>query len=187
MTTELEEWLAALPPALYIDVRQTGPDNLKGDPLPAVIQLHMQYYAVMILLHRPFVGEASSPSALNDTSWDACHMCTRSASAISFLLRIFRRRISWRYVHLQSVHNTTIAGVVHAYDACMFPGERGTQAQEGLNVCVQALGEMSQSFQSSMRGYEVLAAVRREWQARRWLHAGSKRPRGLELPRLRKQ
>jgi hypothetical protein len=180
MSTELEEWYATLPPALQIDVTSHAtPDKQKDEPLPVIVQLHMQYHAVMILLHRPFVTDVSSPSALSEVTLDACQMCTRSAVAISRLLRIFRRRQSWRYVHLQSVHNTTIAGVVHAYDTCMFPGERGRQAQEGLSVCVQALGEMAQSFKSSMRGYEVIAAVRREWQARRWKQAGSKRPRGM--------
>ncbi|KAI1622637.1 hypothetical protein EDD37DRAFT_611051 [Exophiala viscosa] len=180
MSAELEDWYATLPPALQVDTTSDSiPDKQKEDPMPVVIQLHIQYHAVIILLHRPFVSDMASPRAQSEATLDACQTCTRSAVAITRLLRIFRRRQSWRYVHLQSVHNTTIAGVVHAYDTCMFPGERGRQAQEGLSICVQALGEMAQSFKSAMRGYEVISAVRREWQMRRWKQAGEKRPRGM--------
>ena len=143
-----------------------------------VIQLHIQYHAAVILLHRPFVSEPTSPSAFRDQPLNASQICSHSASEISRLLIMFRSRFSWRYVHLQAVHNATIAGVVHAYDACIFPGERGKRAQEDLNVCIQALGEMAQSFKSSTRGYEVIAAVRREWQNQRFLQAGSKRSLG---------
>lgn len=178
MTRELQQWKASLPPALDIDTSRPSLNKERDNYLPMVIQLHMQYHATVILLHRPFVSECVSPSAIIDQPLNASQMCSVSASAISYLLIMFRRRFSWRYVHLQAVHNATIAGVVHAYDACIFPGERGKRAQEDLNVCIQALGEMAQSFKSSTRGYEVIAAVRREWQMRKFSHAGSKRSGG---------
>lgn len=179
MSKELDGWKATLPPSLQIDLSAAKKGEGQPKPSVVVIQLHMQYHGIMILLNRPFVGDVASRENMNDMNLDACRVCSRSAAAISELLRMFRRQLSWRYVHLQSVHNTTIAGVIHVYDSITFPGERGKQAQEGLNVCVQALAEMGQSFQSSMRGYEVIAAIRRESQAKRWLQTGAKRARGL--------
>jgi hypothetical protein len=178
MAQELQQWSRMLPPVLQIDTSQPRSGDQEKEHFPMVIQLHMQYHAAVVLLHRPFVGGVNSPNTQNYLPLSASQMCSQSATEISRLLIMFRRRYSWRYVHLQAVHNATIAGVVHAYDACVFPGERGKLAQENLNVCVQALGEMAQSFKSSTRGYEVIAAVRREWHDQKFAHAGNKRSRG---------
>lgn len=175
MSKELEEWQATLPVALKIDLSSAKAQRGQNEPLPAVIQLHMQYHAIRILLNRPFVGDITNQGVMSNMSLEARHACSTSATAISDLLRIFRRQLSWRYMHLKSVHNTTVAGLMHVYDSCTYSGLRGKQAQEGLNICVQALAEMSQTFKSSMRGYEVIAAIRRESQTKRAFQPGPKR------------
>ena len=179
MTKELEQWKASLPPDLFIDTSANGQAEREQVYPPMIIQCNMQYHAAMVLLHRPFVSEVLSPTNMDYRTLGSSQICTQEATAISLLLVIFRRNFSWRYAHLQAVHNATIAGVVHAYDACIFPGERGRRAQDELRVCIQALGEMSLSFKSSTRGIEIIGAVRREWQNRKFLQAGVKRTRGL--------
>lgn len=182
MTKELEEYKACLPPEFFIDTTAKPLRNALHAPM--VIQCNMQYHAAIILLHRPFVAEVQSPSSLDKATQESSQICTQAAKAISHLLVTFRGNYSWRFVHLQAVHNATIAGVVHAYDSCVAPGLRGMQALEEMQVCIQALGEMGLSFRSSIRGIEIIGAVRREWQRRSMYTAGIKRARlSMSQPR----
>ena len=132
----------------------------------------MVYHQTMIFLYRPFVSES------NDVALRASQTCSNSAREICRLLDLYRRHYSLRYINVHAVAMTMTAGVVHAYDCCVFSGSRGKVAEQNLLDCIKALGEMAQSFNSAVRGIEVITSLRRMWQTQNFLKTGAKRHRG---------
>ncbi|KAK5000897.1 hypothetical protein LTR66_000314 [Elasticomyces elasticus] len=51
-------------------------------------------------------------------------------------------------------------------------------AEQNLLDCINALGEIGQSFNSAIRGIEVITARRRIWRTQNFAQAGAKRHRG---------
>lgn len=132
----------------------------------------MTYHQILIYLYRPFVSED------NEATLNARENCTGSAGQICRLLNIYRRYYALRYFNIQAVAITMVAGVVHAHDCCVYSGSKGKLAQDNLLTCIQALGEMGQCFNSSIRGLEVITTLRRVWQNKMFVQKGPKRQRG---------
>lgn len=164
MSKELEQWRATLPAALQISADQV--------PLPMTYQLHMVYHQTMIFLYRPFISEA------NETASLAVETCSSSAREICRLLGLYRRHYSLSRINVHAVALTMTAGIVHAYDSCVFSGSRGKIAEQNLLDCINALSEMGQSFNSAVRGIEVITSRRRIWRTQNFVQAGVKRHRG---------
>lgn len=131
----------------------------------------MVYHQIRILLHRPFVSEAS------ETGLRAGEECTSSAEAISRLIQVFGRHYTFQYIHIQAVATVMTAAVVHAHDSCTYSGQRGRRAKDNLVTCTQALAGMGQLFHSSIRGLEVINSLRRMWQTQKFRDCGPKRHR----------
>jgi len=126
----------------------------------------------MIFLYRPFISES------DDDALQASQICSNSAREICRLLGLYRRHYSLSRINLHAVAVTMTAGIVHAYDCCVFSGSRGKMAEQNLLDCIKALGEMAQSFNSAVRGIEVITSRRRVWQTQNFLQTGAKRHRG---------
>jgi hypothetical protein len=127
----------------------------------------MQYHEAMILLHRPFITKIrSSPGSPTPTpgTLDAASACTHSASEISRLLVLYRRQWGLQQINIQAVHVVMTAGIIHAHDCCVYSGTLARTARDGLHVCLQALGEMGQTFHSGNRGLQVVMSLLRDWQ-----------------------
>jgi len=131
----------------------------------------MLYHQILIFLNRPFV------SSDKDLTMGAGQACTNSARDICRMLRLYRRLYTLRYINVQAVATTMIAGVVHVHDCCTYSGTKGKLAQDNLLICIQALGEMGQCFNSSIRGLEVITTLRRAWQIQKFRETGPKRHR----------
>ncbi len=129
----------------------------------------MLYHQILIILHRPFVGNEP------DSALRAGEICTDSASTICRLLQMFKANYGLRYINVQAVATTVTAGVVHAYDSCIYSGSKGKAAQANFVICIQALAEIGQSFKSSIHGLEIITSLRRAWQHQMFKEVGSKR------------
>jgi len=160
---ELRQWREGLPASL--DANEDWRSSGKKTYLPMVLQLHMQYHETVILLHRPFIAEARSLSSFPAAGLDASQSCTHSASEISRILLIYRRQWGLKHINLQAVHIVIMAGIIHAHDCCLYSGPQGRSARDMLHICLQALGEMGQTFQSANRGMEVVMALLHDWQS----------------------
>jgi len=132
----------------------------------------MAYHQTMIFLHRPFISESDEVALV------ASQTCSNSAREICRLLGLYRRHYSLNRINIHAVAVTMTAGIVHAYDCCVFSGTRGKIAEQNLLECINALGEMGQSFNSAVRGIEVITSRRRMWRAQNFVQAGAKRHRG---------
>ena len=62
------------------------------------------------------------------------------------------------------VQNVFTAGLMHVYHGCFFTGSEGKEAQGHLLTCMQALGEMGQTFRSASRALEIITSLRHDWQ-----------------------
>ncbi|EXJ83039.1 hypothetical protein A1O3_06856 [Capronia epimyces CBS 606.96] len=177
MTSDLQQWRESLPPTMQVDGCETQDELQPRIYLPSVLQLHMQYYHVLVLLHRPFISGTRSFDPA-----DHGEICRNSASAICSLLVKFRRQCSLRYVHLTIVHIVVTAGLIHAYDSCMLSGPNQKQSQDHLLTCVHGLSEMSQTYKSATRGMELVTTFRRDLESRKPSRKDPKRPWATEYP-----
>jgi hypothetical protein len=132
----------------------------------------MIYHQTMIFLYRPFISES------DDVALPASQTCSNSAREICRLLGLYRRHYALSRINMHAVAVTMTAGIVHAYDSCVFSGNRGKIAEQNLLECINALGEMGQSFNSAVRGIEVITSRRRMWRAQNFVQIGTKRHRG---------
>lgn len=132
----------------------------------------MQYHEALILLNRPFISQVGSSSPTSSSSISApssphsvaAAQCTASASAITRLLVLYRRQWGLQQINIQAVHVVMTAGIQHAHDCCVLAGSAARSARDGLHICLQALGDMGQTFQSGNRGLQVVSSLSRDWQ-----------------------
>jgi len=160
---ELREWRESLPVSAQVDTKKDWHSSGKNY-LPMVLQLHMQYHEAMILLHRPFIAESRVLHFPSADGLNATQTCTHSASEISRLLLIYRGQWGLQHINFHAVHVVMTAGIIHAYDCCLHSGPQGRSARDMLHLCLQALGDMGQTFQSGNRGMEVVMALLHDWQ-----------------------
>lgn len=129
----------------------------------------LQYEEVRILLYRPFLGSDTvegferEQSGLNGSV--ARHECFEAASSVCALLASCRRQYGLKRVHVQMVHVTLTAALILAYRCCTLGGRDARTAQELLLICMQALGEMGQTYRSASRALEVVTTLRNEWRS----------------------
>ncbi|EXJ74645.1 uncharacterized protein A1O5_01338 [Cladophialophora psammophila CBS 110553] len=175
ITLSLQDWLGALPAALRIEASEI--ETISRSTYPSeVIELNLQYHEAIILFHRQFFSTAGpadkgSPQTIDDRdeSGNARQKCIEAASCICRLLVLYRQQYGLRYINVQAIHIVLTAGQIHIQHGASYI--RGSQtrsegyrkSQEMLNLCIQALGEMAQTFPSSMRAIEMLTALRQRW------------------------
>lgn len=158
MRVDLTDWYYALPESLRIDF-----SSFSALYVPHVIQLHMQYHTLMILVNRPFF--AASTTSMPDVAFSdpmvGRSACTDSARSISKLLQIYRRLYGLRRINIQAVHLIFTASLIHVLNACenTEPSLRNS-AWKDLEVCQQALAEMGQGFQSATRALDVVHGIK---------------------------
>jgi hypothetical protein len=141
----------------------------------------MQYHEVVILLHRSFLslaGNDATSLAGQSTAPSALQACTESATEVCRLIRVFRLQFGIARLQVYSIHVLLIAGLIHAYNSCHLDGSKAREAREMAGVCIDALGELAVTFNSSKRALEILVCIRRDWYNE--LAPNRKRKRSLE-------
>ncbi|KAH8817158.1 fungal-specific transcription factor domain-containing protein [Xylogone sp. PMI_703] len=167
---DFQEWLISLPPALHIDCSP----NSTAIPLPAVIELHLIFQECVILLHRPLITAADASAASPASEYQAGDVvtgssfrkCVKAAQQVCRLLVLFRKRYGLRRPHHQMVHVAMTAGLIHIFQLCIFPttSRENKDAQADFLTCIQALGEMGQTYKSASRALDVVTSLRQSWQ-----------------------
>lgn len=163
--TELARWKESLPSALQVKKVAIG----LGVHLPVVYELHLQHEETMILLCRPFLGlseyEGENPPGAMSPEVSR-QRCFAAASSICAFLSAYRRQYGLKRMHFHMVHIISTAALIHVYYTCIIGGPEGKSAQDMLLVCMQALGEMGQTYRSASRALEVISQVRNDWRSR---------------------
>ncbi|CAN9205833.1 unnamed protein product [Alternaria alternata] len=160
MRAELAQWHKDLPESLKVDLA-----SVSSFYVPHVLQLHMQYHTVMIIANRPFftATTANLPDVAFSDPMVGPPTCTDSARAIAKLLQIYRRLYSFRRINIQAVHLVFTASLIHVLNACeaAAPSLRNS-AWKDLEVCQQALCDLSEGYHSATRAREVVTGIQNE-------------------------
>ncbi|KAF2105284.1 fungal-specific transcription factor domain-containing protein [Lophiotrema nucula] len=160
MRSELRQWLSDLPEKLHVDLK-----SVSAFYTPHVLQLHMQCHCVMILVNRPFFSAsiATQPDVAFADPMVGRPACTESARTVSKLLQIYRRLFGLRRIKIQAVHLVFTASLIHVLNACQAtePSLKNSAWQD-LEVCSQALMEMSKGYRSATRALEVVNGLKDE-------------------------
>jgi hypothetical protein len=178
MREQFTAWQESLPPELQVDVHDE-----KGEVfyLPHVLQLHMQFYAISILLHRPFISRSlkhGSPSSRITAApaEQPREICINASQSIVSLLRIYRRTHTLRRCNVHIVHLIFTAALICIYSAYSSVGEAARRSLSHLQICCQALGEIGEAYLNANRALEVVICIKREWGSKMMRRAaGAKR------------
>ncbi|EHY53079.1 hypothetical protein HRR83_006080 [Exophiala dermatitidis] len=159
---DFEEWLSSLPQDLRLDASDS-----ESFHLPAVLELHMSYHECIILLHRPLMSSKDIRTDMVPTPANSSlQKCVKSAEEICRILVMFRKMYGLRRPHHHMVHVTMTAALIHIFQLCAWSAgtEQNKEAQTNLLTCIQALGEMGQTYKSASRALDVVTSLRQSWQ-----------------------
>lgn len=125
----------------------------------------MQFYAISILLHRPFFSRRLNfLDYSNDPEYKHPRtICITAAQSIVKLLRIYRKQHTLRRTNVHIVHLVFTASLICIYNNYSNDKVSGTNGFNDLQFCCQALGEIGEAYQNSMRALEVVICLKREW------------------------
>ncbi|TFK73147.1 hypothetical protein BDN72DRAFT_247720 [Pluteus cervinus] len=142
---ELNTWKSNLAPEVNITLQS------HKTATPHRLMLHLAYWWLFILLHRPFFHRRGRPG--HGTEIDHVKLCRRATDNIMELLGSYRSLYSLRYVPITLVQVIFSAGTVYLLMAVQaLSGSRvakGTleQAVSQLNLCLEYLAEIGKSWQ----------------------------------------
>ncbi|KAI9146836.1 Isochorismatase hydrolase [Paramyrothecium foliicola] len=129
-----------------------------------VFFLHMQFYFILIVLHRPFlqfsrvVHELTSHGDLTTTSTGTCAL---AASNIAKLLLNYQRTNNMRQVPAPTVNFVYIAGTIHLVN---FRLTKLPVYWHHLKSCMAAMQDMSLSYPIGRKASSVLQELMERWQ-----------------------
>ncbi|KAH9974092.1 fungal-specific transcription factor domain-containing protein [Lactifluus volemus] len=160
--TLLDKWLLDLPEHLRFD-----PNTWKKShpPSPFLLTLHMQYWCVVLLLHRPFITYACDIKTQGrlDTSGDPqlqaisqknYDLCVQAANRITSIAVTFKERFYVRRAPVFLSYYVFTASIMHVTTLNAYPDD--PQARKGLTTCMDVLQRMSIAWPSAGRAWELL-------------------------------
>jgi hypothetical protein len=156
--SDFQQWFTSLPANLQVDT--AGSVSFY---LPPVLELHLAYQECIILLHRPLITPEDLASDTRAAS--PFGKCVKSAIEICKILVLFRKMYGLRRPHHHMVHVTMTAALIHIFQLCIASeNESKDAAQRNFLTCIQALGEMGQTYKSASRALDVVTSLRQSWQ-----------------------
>ncbi|CAI7677390.1 unnamed protein product [Penicillium discolor] len=156
---ELAMWVSGLSESVSVDMMGLGRIHL-----PHVLQLHMQFHAVRIIIDQPFAFQVPGLGGLTEENITHSRECCHDAAlSITKLLQAIRRHFSLRRVNIQTVHLIFTAMLVHTQSAFLSPDfQMRDTARRQLEICSQALGEIGQAYKNALRALEVITSIKSE-------------------------
>ncbi|KAA1474412.1 hypothetical protein DENSPDRAFT_328671 [Dentipellis sp. KUC8613] len=158
----LDKWYIELPGHLRYDPAAAK----KGatPPPPHVLTLHMQYWCVVLLLHRPFMRyvlemktkgspahEDPEVQAISQKNYD---LCVQAANSITSIVATYREHYCIKRASVFLSFYIFTAGIMHVNTLNVFPTD--PQARIGLTTCMEILRNMSIVWPSAGRAWELL-------------------------------
>lgn len=156
-------------------------DDINSQYLPHVLQLQlsptckfnlekffilmlssMQFYAIKIIIHRPFLSILSSDTTLSEQEIRrAQNSAEEAASCIARLVQIYRRHYTLRRSNIHTVHLIFTATLIHVHNACISENSTTQQlAARYLEICCQALSEMGVGYKNARRALEIITYIK---------------------------
>jgi len=145
-----------------------------------VYSLHLQYYVVVILLHRPFLRRDHHENADHDsTSEMAFHhneVCTYAAQKVSAIMRAYRSHYTLRTIPISTVHAVGTASIIQLLGATSADPSISGNAVRLLKFNLSCLEEMSRAWSWSLRAIRSLQLLAEDWAVGEKLSSNSRQP-----------
>ncbi|RPD78524.1 hypothetical protein L226DRAFT_503037 [Lentinus tigrinus ALCF2SS1-7] len=143
-----------------LDVPENLSYSLQGNrpcPAPHILAMHIQYWATVILTHRPFIPKGSdlaktrgSPSLEADPiPWESYDICQSAASQVASFASLYHEKYNMRWAPPFLANCMQAAGVMSVVVLRYKPWH--TQASVGLTKCINALSGMERTWTSALR------------------------------------
>ncbi|PYH87306.1 hypothetical protein BO82DRAFT_397216 [Aspergillus uvarum CBS 121591] len=129
--------------------------------LPSMIYLHISYHMSHILIHRPYLKEATQRSSMYQLCVRA--MSTAAASIVR-LLREYRKVAPLDHMPPFVVHSVLTAAVTHLCNATSTHQGLRSASIAQFRVCFQALWAMQRRWIKARRAIRLLRELARRWQ-----------------------
>ncbi|KAF8646644.1 hypothetical protein AX16_007143 [Volvariella volvacea WC 439] len=150
---EMNNWKGNLGPELDITIKS------RPTSTPHRLVLHLVYWWLFILLHRPFYYQRAQPGK---KSIEHVKLCKRGADNIMELLETYRSLYTLRYCPVTLIQTVFSAGTIYllvAVDATS--GSRVAQGSlensvSQANKCIEHLAEIGQSWQCASHIGDIL-------------------------------
>ncbi|KAI0766865.1 fungal-specific transcription factor domain-containing protein [Trametes elegans] len=145
----LLQWAHDLPEQLQYSVK-----SLRPCPAAPVLVMHVQYWASVLLLHRPFIpkgadlARAGSPSLDPDpVPWESYDICQSAATQVASFAMLYHEKydVCWAPPLLA----TCLQAAGYVVPLKYKPSN--TQASVGLQKCIATLGGMEVTWTSALR------------------------------------
>ncbi|KAF8152932.1 hypothetical protein B0H34DRAFT_677166 [Crassisporium funariophilum] len=144
---KLNTWKGSLAPELEVTVKS------RPTATPHKLMLHLAYWWLFILLHRPFFHRKARPIYSADREIDHVKLCRRAAENIMELLNTWRSLYTLRYCPITLIQTVFSAGTVYLLTA--------TQASSGIRV---AQKELRHSLDQEKLVLQYLQEIGKSWQ-----------------------
>ncbi|KAH9894837.1 fungal-specific transcription factor domain-containing protein [Cubamyces lactineus] len=161
----LMQWSLELPDCLTCSASAAGTGarakagsspGTRTCPPPHVLALHMQYWASVLLLHRPFIPKGEqlarqdSPSLDPDSvPWESYDICQGAASQLASVAMLYHEKYDMRWAPPFLASCLQAAGIMHIVTLKYKPLD--TQASVGLQRCIAALAGMEATWPFALR------------------------------------
>lgn len=158
----LLHWVKGLP----VEV-QWRPEE-ENIPLPGVYALHMQFYATIIMLHRPCaayttVSPDSGASVAKQNSFNtpalSQKLCHENAIRVARLLLSYRQHYGIKRAFSSMLHTIFVAATTLISHISTSPyGKEQDENKKWLAVCLQGLSDLGPCFHLAGRVHKVIAS-----------------------------
>ncbi|RAH42164.1 uncharacterized protein BO95DRAFT_476086 [Aspergillus brunneoviolaceus CBS 621.78] len=149
---------------LYAFRRQVDPQIQLGRTraiVPSIIYLHISYHMSHILIHRPYLKQATQRSSMYQLCVRA--MSTAAASIVR-LLREYRKVAPVDHMPPFVVHSVLTAAVTHLCNATSTYQALRSASTAQFRVCFHVLWVMQQRWVKARRAICLLRQLARRWQ-----------------------
>ncbi|CAG8548036.1 8887_t:CDS:2 [Ambispora gerdemannii] len=140
LDSSLTSWLITLPANLQYNPAADEP------PAPATITLHIMYYSIIMLLHRPYLPNAKQSS----------NKYTSAANSLTEIAEILVKQGTMKYTMNSTVYAIFMAGVLHTYNATQSEISISQPAKTNLIKCIKALEELKKTWVNAYKYTDLL-------------------------------
>ncbi|KAE9408528.1 hypothetical protein BT96DRAFT_970469 [Gymnopus androsaceus JB14] len=153
----LDKWYYRLPEELQHDPQSLKPQKT----LPAVLALHMQYWCVVLLLHRPFIRRGLEKTLNTSEDFDthsvsekSYELCASAANHITSIAMTYLEKYTLDHCPAFFCYYIFSASIMHITSISFSPND--PQARMGLRKCINVLTAMQVLWPSATRALELL-------------------------------
>ncbi|KAI9305875.1 fungal-specific transcription factor domain-containing protein [Cunninghamella echinulata] len=153
----LNKWMMKLPQSMQYRPPNTRLAETGKAPALQLCQMHMLFYTILILLHRPFIpGSSSSPAP---SVFPSAAICTFAANKILDISESLLADGRLKYVNNYALYFMFTAGIIFIHNAQSSDSMFSFEAKISINKIMHAMDEVENTWSTSARHCNILGAL----------------------------